>query len=65
MFFPDVLPLRWGALFDSGVNSGFVTKEKANPFGLAKEFISFVYTHPWATIASATFRKPAMLAPVT
>ena len=25
----------------------------------------FYHTQPWATIASATFRKPAMLAPVT
>ena len=46
MVFPDDLPSRRGTLFDSGVKSGFVTKEKANPFGLAKEFISFVYTHP-------------------
>ena len=65
MVFPDVLPSRRGALFASGANMGILTKEKANPFGLAKEFESFVYTHPWATMASATFRKPAMLAPVT
>ena len=46
MVFPDVLPSRRGALFASGANMGILTKEKANPFGLAKEFESFVYTHP-------------------